>query len=681
MSKYLAVLAALLAILAPAYSDGISGSVVDKNGKPVANVKLEVYVYSRETRAVHTETVVSDKSGKFTTKLTADPKSSDAGAKVVSDKYCSIGQRIDPQSASSVKLTAWPTKPLKGRVVDEKGVGIAGAKVVVRNCWERTGNSGFGFNGMPDKLKYISTGKNGSFTLTRLPNPNDFQDVRVTLEVSAPGRALVDRYIQKNEMSGVLKIKEPLECKLDGTLYLPGQSGVAPEGTNLTIILHSDAYGPEQRRASVGKDGTFHFAGLSAGQAYIVLGQQIKIAKIDNATSAPPTGRRMLATPDWALPAVKVVLSPGKPNTLDLVLTRGALIKGTVVDKDTGKPVANSQIGLVVNDPSRPEEAQWEGVSTDDKGMFDLRVAAGEVSVGVQRVDNQQHQVNFREDTMPSASLTALDGDQKTDLVFKVDLNQSYDNDTYQAAQKAVLPDFELKPGDYEMKWDPEVDCSNAIYGPSEYTGKQVDAIVKRLPKFVSKRAKRMAFPIDGPGKDGLLFVAIDESKGTGKGWDTAYIDANRNGDLTDDKPIHFSSKSRDWMQTNWVTAQSHQGPALGEQTHNPISVSLDITSMNGGLYVRPIRKGAWRGKLDSGKGMVDCLLMNCDCSGTYDGLTGDSKRQWDPRTPPPDAMIVDDNGAGRRLTTEMGPQVRASFQSMSDREQVLQPKGQPGRR
>jgi hypothetical protein len=86
---------------------------------------------------------------------------------------------------------------------------------------------------------------------------------------------------------------------------------------------------------------------------------------------------------------------------------------------------------------------------------------------------------------------------------------------------------------------------SDLLMPPEEWPCEARSGEVTRYPQFKSASplygrvflsyADRM-----GHGEAGYFF-AIDESKGTGKGYDTFYLDANHNLDLTDDRPSKAS--------------------------------------------------------------------------------------------------------------------------------------------
>ncbi|MCE5198010.1 MAG: carboxypeptidase-like regulatory domain-containing protein [Armatimonadota bacterium] len=648
MSRFIAVLIVALALITlasplfaedtatPAASDiFLSGTVIDKNGKPVAKAKLTVQVYTQGKEK--SEDLVSDKAGKFKSTLALDPKSPYASILALADGYCSSRQYISQQNISNATITLWPGYTLIGKIVDEKGRLLAGAKVDLNGCYAYANNSSVHAE-LPDKLRSVVIGKDGVFKFSNLPYPDDFEYIDANISVSAPGRALIHKSIQKDAMREVVKIIDPLECKLDGTLYLPGKTGFAPEGTGIVIQVPVDR-GSESRSTNVGKDGTFHFTQLPPGKVNVMLSGNYR-------------GQGKSEPMAWALPAVMdVALSHKQAKNIELVMVPGALIKGKILDKATGNGVASAR--LSINHPGRPENTFPDNAATDDKGEFNIRVVDGQTTITVDGVDGQPR-IWFQYDERPTINVNVAEGEEKSDVALKIDLNQNNEC-SWDVQSKPVPHDFELKPGTYDLVWDPDVDCSDAVYISRKYEGDKVNGIVKKLPELASTKAKRLAYPLDGSENDGLLFVVIDESKGTGKGWDTAYIDMNRNGDLTDDEPVHFIiRKNYNMVKTDWFTAQAHQGLSEGDRTDHPMQIRLEIYGDPNNLYVQIQRKGAWKGTIDSNKGMVNCIAADTTSNGVCSDL-GDINDRLDCKCIG-DSIFVDLNGFGRVVATSWSP-------------------------
>jgi len=101
------------------------------------------------------------------------------------------------------------------------------------------------------------------------------------------------------------------------------------------------------------------------------------------------------------------------------------------------------------------------------------------------------------------------------------------------AKSNAGRTTFPLKEVPVPDGWD--------VAGICHSMAKAKSANVKRYPRFVStKPIFGQMFSKDNERTDDPnrgYYFAIDESGGTGKGYDMLYLDANRNLDLTDDKP------------------------------------------------------------------------------------------------------------------------------------------------
>ncbi len=614
----------------------ISGTVVDRDGKPIAWAQVRVDV--RLPRGPRSQTVATDKSGRFRSTLTPDSRTShQVTLTVLARGYCCARQYWSFKDGKPLEVTLHPGHILKGKVFAEKGKPLAGAKVVMERCFAFGGSTSVNVE-LPDRLKSVTTGKDGSFSLSYLPSPECFEYVDASLTVSAPGRALVRKSIQREAMSDLVEVTDPLECKLDGTLYLPGKTEVAPEKTQLMVQVPTDR-GSEARYAEVGKDGKFHFAELPPGKVNVMLG-----SRGHRPGKTEPT--------EWAMPAVMdVELSPEEPKELELVLVPGTLVKGTVVDQATGKGIESASI--LVYHPGRPEDTFPDLVTTDSRGEFTVRVAAGQATICVQSIDAKDRHIYMQPDDRPSATIVVADSEEKSDVAIKVDLTRSYDG-LWEVREKPIPADFELTPGTYDLAWDPDIDCSQSVYIRSKYEGDKVCPHVKRFPKLASTRAKQMAFAFDAPEDDGLLFVVLDESKGTGKGWDTAHVDLNRNADLTDDEPVRFRlSKDGGGVRTDWVTAEAHQGPIDGDRTDYPMQVRLMVYGGDD-PYVYVTRKGGRKGTIDTSKGELECIAIDTNSN----GLCGDPTRikaELEPDSPG-DSIFVNTNGFGQLVPTSWSP-------------------------
>ncbi len=123
-------------------------------------------------------------------------------------------------------------------------------------------------------------------------------------------------------------------------------------------------------KATTDAEGRFVFPNLPAGQ----FRYEIYSPKDEYVTQAAPL----------------VIEEAGTQKTLHLVVSRGALVTGKVVDAKTGKPLADVNVGAGPIPPGG-NIAKWGSwpmpsiATTDGQGHYQIRVAPGNVFVGVGR--------------------------------------------------------------------------------------------------------------------------------------------------------------------------------------------------------------------------------------------------------------------------------------------------------
>ena len=105
------------------------------------------------------------------------------------------------------------------------------------------------------------------------------------------------------------------------------------------------------------------------------------------------------------------------------------------------------------------------------------------------------------------------------------------------------------KPAALEPVEDTRADLA-ASHAP-EPTESPATILVKE-PAYRSERPLYLALEL-GDAKDRFISGVLDESAGTGSGYDTLYLDANHNGDLTDDAPVKLEIK-KERNRTEWTT-------------------------------------------------------------------------------------------------------------------------------
>jgi hypothetical protein len=125
-----------------------------------------------------------------------------------------------------------------------------------------------------------------------------------------------------------------------------------------------------------------------------------------------------------------------------------------------------------------------------------------------------------------------------------------------------------------------------------------------REPSYSSEKPL-YAFVVLDEEATKILKLALDESEGTGKGYDTVYADLNLNGDLADDQPVKGvlseAKYSVDWkfpvlslsvpynergtgIESSWEFAIAHYKYGSGEQSRLsfPVVVTMRLKDRSG---------------------------------------------------------------------------------------------------
>jgi len=593
----------------------LKGRVVDLDGKPIPRARVSVFLLESATSGRLAKTVYADKQGHFSYMPSFSVPGSELWAypavvfRAVADRYSYNLGRVRAPDRETV-ITLWPEYKLTGRVIDEAGKPVPGAAVVLTVY----------YGGADDLIEIAEsassaepiravTGKDGYYTIRHLVHPEDVGYLSASLEITAKGRARIEKGFYSPDAAALsAPITLPLEGVIEGTVRLP-DGGFAPEGTRLAAYLPPST-GRAAFHATVGKDGRYRFTSLPPRQVQVSLAEDVNEYGFLKARNAQPK--------PWVLPAAKrVTLSDGAHRTLDLQLITGVLLEGKVVDKSTGKPYAGARVRV----SSAGAAIGYDYLLTDSEGRFVDRVAPGHISIGADEYRNS------------GASLDIAEGETTREVTIQVD-STSEEAIIAQASRKRVPPGFRMLSGEYDLTWDPTLNCpmeqtiASWIPDTSGTAIKGTDQIKPALGFWG-------CFKLDGNDNDGKLAVGIGKSKADARDFDLVYIDRNRNFDLSDDEPVKLNE---------WVAVQAHQGPKDGDRTANPMMVRVQTMGVVGidiftpGAFVRKVTlqcKGGWKGRIKSSAGVVECALVDSDLDGIYD-----------------DDLFVDDNGFGKAVPT-----------------------------
>lgn len=310
------------------------GTVVDTGGAPVAGAEV------RDTGT--SETVTTDSGGNFVLRW-IDTKSPCHGLLFATKGTDELGWIHGHGLATATNKDAAPSfkiilekvdVPHSGRVVDEKGAPVAGARVEIDRLAtaysEHMAQQIGGAKEAPLRLFWdrfaTTTDHDGNFNLL-LP-----REVRAALAVSAPGRAS-------------LRVYEWSNAPATTPLVMPPGGGISGRLIDKTTgapiprhVIRADWKTPEGHVWSNGDVhlGTDVLAVTDDAGNYTFPGLRLGIFEVgaDRSNSAEPKDNLV---PD---PAQTVEVLSGKTAAADLSLSPGRLVTGRVLEGDTDKPIS-----------------------------------------------------------------------------------------------------------------------------------------------------------------------------------------------------------------------------------------------------------------------------------------------------------------------------------------------------
>lgn len=321
----LLLMAGVPALLCAATNDlaTFSGTVVDLQGKPVADAVVECFHFPTHVVAGMSEIEskqfqASDTNGGYEFSVPA-------GAVTVTVKKTGFGSVWKTwQSAPSgivERLMFRPPSSLAGIVVDENGQPVTNAIVSVsaaadkgKGDWTKQPN--FLFGKAAKDLFSASTSADGHFRIINFP-----EGAQATLDVTAPGKALRTTGgggMQFQAQAG----QEDIQLVTDSTASIEGKVVQRDTGeplANVKIQLEPVNAGEiilSPASTESGEDGVFHIPEVPAG-SYRIMGVF---------TNRP--------IPSWVTESVPVSVAPGETlANITISAFKGGVVKLTVVGK------------------------------------------------------------------------------------------------------------------------------------------------------------------------------------------------------------------------------------------------------------------------------------------------------------------------------------------------------------
>jgi len=356
----------------PAKPHICTGKVIDSKAQPVAGAEIICYegFYDYERGQKRWEVLgraKTDEEGRFSRELMVTNRSSIC---VVARKQgLSLGWQAASYDISNLDFTIELTKPtvLTGKIVDEMGKGIDGAKVRVCLRNELVGGRVEASFRVPEDWFTTRTNAQGKFSFDDIPI-----DATADFWVEAPGKVCCWTFWGTDGDAGEqfeadrndIRIVLGPEAKILGQV-IDENTDSPVEGVQL--LARPDKGWANYHCADLvvsDSNGQFCFKGMPAGTYSLQI--------------VPP--REKMA--DWAGRDVKVSVEAGKTvSDVKVPVSKGAILELTVRDAKTNESI--KEVSVIVSQKANygRHPCYWKSVVTDDTGTVRFRVSAGECHV------------------------------------------------------------------------------------------------------------------------------------------------------------------------------------------------------------------------------------------------------------------------------------------------------------
>lgn len=342
-----------LFLILPAHAAPFRGKIVGANDQPVAGARLFVSRFENNEQIAREFPVAPDGGFSFEYTPTDAPELDDEDAPTDAAKISvtifapnwAIHSAVLGAEAKTIVLE--PSQSLKGTVKNLKGEPVEGVLVGLQTVYRRdtTGETDFSayillpMDSALSEAFQTKSGADGRFEIANLPDKS-------TIYLSIRDPRFVNSSLNTELPKEVNLVAKP-GAALKGRVATPDKTGV--EGLSIS------AYSPKRSansQAKTGANGEFELAGLDEGQATI----SVRDAKNE-----------------WAGASAKADAKAGETTQIpDVVLQKGVVLEGVVVDVQTEKPLAGAQVSSGFN-----EVHSNSTKATGDDGKFSIRVLPG----------------------------------------------------------------------------------------------------------------------------------------------------------------------------------------------------------------------------------------------------------------------------------------------------------------
>ncbi len=388
----------------PAETVEVRGRVVDAGGKPVAGAAVRGVSYDGEAPVLRDAT--SGPDGRFLLRL---PRPTPDLLDLAADEF----QIVASSPGHGIGLAGWASKsepvvrlapegpPIEGRVIDLEGRPVAGAAVRAHAFWfdekgefpawiarARNGAEGNFWQGLQkiplEELCEIETrtGADGRFKLTGIG-----RDRIAELLISGPRIATTQAFVFSRDEPEFRSKERPAMGSLPFVVEAPRFQLVVPPNRRVEGVARD-------------KDTGRPIAGLEIEAASLTDTSSFRVPGVKAKTDADGRYRidglpraetyQLIVEPSKGLPYPNATLQvradtpPLEPVAFDFALKRGVVIRGTVTDKVTGRPIVGCYatyhaFGDNPNLGDYPgfDESQASSVFVEQDGHFEIVALPG----------------------------------------------------------------------------------------------------------------------------------------------------------------------------------------------------------------------------------------------------------------------------------------------------------------
>ena len=347
-----------------------TGRIVDSNAQPVAGAEVicyeEFYDYERgQTRwDICGRTMTNDK-GRFSLELRVTELRNVCAA--ARKNGLSLGWQAANYDTPDLDFTVELTEPavLAGKVVDETGKGLDGAKVraCLKNEPMRPGTS---FR-EPEDWYTCQTNAQGEFSFDNIP-----ADATADFWAEAPGKISRWTFWETDGEAGEqfeagrndIRIVLGQEAKILGQV-IDENTGGPVEG--IQLLARPDKGWANYYCADLvvsDSNGLFCLKGMPAGTYSLQV--------------VPPNEKMA----DWAGKDVKVTVQAGQTvSDVKVPVSKGAILELTLRDNQTNQPIEGVSVNVSQKANYGRHPCYWKSAVTNDTGIVRFRVPVGECNV------------------------------------------------------------------------------------------------------------------------------------------------------------------------------------------------------------------------------------------------------------------------------------------------------------